>query len=132
MHTGRQHVKDVAFLKQMPRALLLQIGINLRIVIFIAGDIIMKLNTIGDCFYFIHKGTVAIYSESGKEVCHLEDGDIALVMKHRLCKAFAVAVTNCELFQLDRADFESSVASYPTVYEDIKKIATDRLERTQV
>ncbi|XP_038210059.1 potassium/sodium hyperpolarization-activated cyclic nucleotide-gated channel 1-like [Zerene cesonia] len=135
MHTGRQLVRDVTFLKQLPGTLLLQIGIKLRIVIFIAGDIIMKIKTIGDCLYFIHKGTVAIYCESGKEVCHLEDGDffgeIALVMSHRLRTASAVAVTNCELFRLDREDFESYVACYPTVYEDIKKVATDRYERSK-
>ncbi|CAG4956391.1 unnamed protein product [Colias eurytheme] len=135
MHTGRQLVRDVAFLKQLPGTLLLQIGIKLRIVIFIAGDIIMKIKTIGDCLYFIHKGTVAIYCESGKEVCHLEDGDffgeIALVMSHRLRTASAVAVTNCELFRLDREDFESYVACYPTVYEDIKKVAMDRYERSK-
>ncbi|XP_045516920.1 potassium/sodium hyperpolarization-activated cyclic nucleotide-gated channel 3-like [Pieris brassicae] len=136
MHTGRQLVRDVAFLKQLPGSLLLQIGSKLRIVMFIAGDIIMKIKTIGDCLYFIHKGTVAIYCESGKEVCHLEDGDffgeIALVMSHRLRTASAVAVTNCELFRLDKEDFESYVACYPTVYEDIKKVATNRYEQSKM
>ncbi|CAG9562071.1 unnamed protein product [Danaus chrysippus] len=136
MHTGRQLVQDVEFLKQLPRPLLLQIGTKLRVVIFIAGDIIIKINTIGDSLFFIYKGTVAVYSESGKEVCHLEDGDffgeIALIMKNRLRSASVVAVTNCELFQLNREDFESSVASYSSVYEDFKKIATTRLEKTTV
>lgn len=47
MHTGRQLVRELVFLKQLPRALLLQIGLKLRIVIFIAGDIIFKINTVG-------------------------------------------------------------------------------------
>ncbi|XP_030041044.1 potassium/sodium hyperpolarization-activated cyclic nucleotide-gated channel 2 [Manduca sexta] len=136
MHAGRQLVSELEFLKQLPRALLLQIGLKLRIVIFITGDIIFKINTVGDCLYFIDRGTVAIYSESGKEICHLEDGDffgeIALVMKHHFRTASAVAVTNCELFRLDREDFDSSIACYPTVYEDIKKVATNRYERTCV
>ncbi|XP_063826274.1 potassium voltage-gated channel subfamily H member 8-like [Ostrinia nubilalis] len=136
MHTGRQLVRELEFLKQMPRTLLLQIGFKLKLVIFIAGDIIYKINTVGDCLYFIDKGTVAIYSESGKEVCHLEDGDffgeIALVMKHRLRTVSVVAVTNCELFRLNREDFNSSIACYPTVYEHIKKVAIQRHERTCV
>lgn len=86
--------------------------------------------------YFIDRGTVAIYSESGKEVCHLHDGDffgeIALVMKHRFRTASVVAVSNCELFRLERADFESSIACYPTVYEEIKRVATNRFEKTKV
>lgn len=47
MHTGRQLVRELVFLKQLPRSLLLQIGLKLRIVIFIAGDIIFKINTVG-------------------------------------------------------------------------------------
>lgn len=79
---------------------------------------------------------MAVYSESGKEICHLEDGDyfgeIALVMKHRVRTATVVAVTNCELFRLSRQDFGNSVACYPTVYENIKKVAMNRFERTSV
>lgn len=86
--------------------------------------------------FFIDKGTVAIYSESGREVCHLEDGDffgdIALTMKHKLRTATAVAVTNCELFKLNKEDFDSTIACYPTVYEEIEKVAASRLERTHV
>ncbi|XP_053609703.1 potassium voltage-gated channel unc-103-like [Plodia interpunctella] len=136
MHTGGELVREMEFLKQLPGSLHLQICMKLKLVIFIAGDIIFKINTIGDCLYFIHKGTVAIYSESGREVCHLEDGDffgeIALVLKNRFRTASSVAVTNCELFRLDKEDFEGSVACYPTVYEYFKKLATTRYERTCV
>ncbi|XP_068633509.1 potassium/sodium hyperpolarization-activated cyclic nucleotide-gated channel 2-like [Battus philenor] len=136
MYSGRQLMRDVAFLKHIPRALLLEVGLRLQLVIFITGDVIIKINTIGDSMYFIDKGTVAIYSETGKEVCHLEDGDffgeIALVMKHKLRTATAVAVTNCELFKLTKEDFEATMACYPTVYEDIEKVALSRYERTHV
>lgn len=47
MHTGRQLISDVEFLKTLPRQLHLQIGMKLGIVIFIAGDIIFKINTTG-------------------------------------------------------------------------------------
>ncbi|XP_012544085.3 uncharacterized protein LOC101738521 [Bombyx mori] len=135
MHTGRQLVREVEFLKQLPRPLLVQIGFKLHVVIFIAGDIIFKINSVGDCVYFIDKGTVAIYSESGKEVCHLEDGDffgaISLILR-RFRLTTAVAVTNCELFRLSKEDFYSTMACYPTVYESIKKRAINRYEETCV
>lgn len=79
---------------------------------------------------------MAIYSDSAKEICHLEDGDffgeIALVMKHHFRTASAIAVTNCELFRLDREDFDSTIAYYPTVYDNIKEVATSRFEMTSV
>ncbi|KAJ8731547.1 hypothetical protein PYW07_004711 [Mythimna separata] len=136
MHTGRQLVRELDFLKQLPSSLLVQIAVKLRFVIYIAGDIIFKINTVGDCLYFIDKGTVAIYSDSAKEICHLEDGDyfgeIALVMKHHFRTASVVAVTNCELFRLDREHFETTIAHYPTVYNSIKEVAMGRFERTRV
>lgn len=105
------------------------------LVVYLLENIILILFP-GDCLYFIDKGTVAIYSESGNEICHLEDGDffgeIALVMKYRFRTASAVAVTNCELFRLDKNEFDSSIACYPTVYEGIKKVAINRLEKTYI
>ena len=47
MHTGRQLVRELDFLKQLPSSLLVQIAVKLRLVIFIAGDIIFKINTVG-------------------------------------------------------------------------------------
>uniref|UniRef100_A0A2A4J7Z5 Cyclic nucleotide-binding domain-containing protein n=1 Tax=Heliothis virescens TaxID=7102 RepID=A0A2A4J7Z5_HELVI len=136
MHTGRQLVRELNFLKQLPSSLLVQIAFKLRVVIYIAGDIIFKINTVGDCLYFIDRGTVAIYSDSGKEICHLEDGDffgeIALVMKHHFRTASAIAVTNCELFRLDKEHFETTIGYYPTVYNSIKEVAISRFERTCV
>lgn len=100
------------------------------------GIILLKFYKLsGDCLYFIDKGTVAIYSDAGQEICHLEDGDffgeIALVM-NRFRTASVVAVTNCELFRLDKTDFDNTIAYYPTVYENIKKVAINRFETTCV
>lgn len=53
-------------------------------------------------------------------------------MKHCMRTASAVAVTNCELFRLDKEDFNNSIACYPTVYENIKKVAINRYEKTCV
>lgn len=47
MHTGRQLVRELDFLKQLPSSLLVQIAVKLRLVIYIAGDIIFKINTVG-------------------------------------------------------------------------------------
>lgn len=52
MHSGRQLISDVEFLKTLPRQLHLEIGIKLSIVIFIAGDIIFKINTSGKLMRF--------------------------------------------------------------------------------
>ncbi|CAG9786592.1 unnamed protein product [Diatraea saccharalis] len=136
MHTGRQLLRELTFMKHLPKKLLLQISFQLKLVIFTAGDIIYKIKDLGECVYFIDKGTVAVYSESGREICHLEDGDffgeIALVLRYKFRTTSVVAVSNCEVFMLDKDDFNKTIACYPTVYEHIKEVATWRHERTCV
>lgn len=53
-------------------------------------------------------------------------------MKNSVRTASVVAVTNCELFRLDKEEFDKSIACYPTVYETIKKVAINRFEQTCV
>lgn len=47
MHRVQQVVKELAFLKLLPGSLLMQVIFKLKVVIYIAGDIIFKINTIG-------------------------------------------------------------------------------------
>lgn len=53
MHTGRQLVRELEFLKQLPSSLLVQIAFKLRVVIYIAGDIIFKINTVGEYLIYL-------------------------------------------------------------------------------
>lgn len=48
MYTGRQLVRELLFLKQLPRVLLMEITLRFKLVIFIEGDIIFKIHTIGE------------------------------------------------------------------------------------
>ncbi|XP_063363925.1 uncharacterized protein LOC134652692 [Cydia amplana] len=135
MHTGRHMVRDVKFLKQLPWAVLIEISLKFQIAIFIEGDIIYKINTMGDCMYFINKGTVAFYTESGYELEHLEDGDhfgeTTLMSERKLRFATAVAVTNCELFSLSRENFEI-IERYRTAYDELRKVGVKRLQWAMV
>lgn len=53
-------------------------------------------------------------------------------MKKPFRTASVIAVTNCELFRLDRDQFETTIAYYPTVYNSIKEVAMTRFERTRL
>lgn len=90
----------------------------------------------GECLYFIDKGTVATYSESGQEISHFEDGDFfgatALFMPHRFQTTSAVAVTNCELYRLNKEDIDDTIAHCPIAWETIKKVALSRFENACV
>lgn len=136
MHVCRKLVESVTFFNNLPLSLLTRIVTLLKSEIFLTNDVIVRANQPGNCMYFIATGTVAIYTGSGKEVCHLEDGahfgEIALVMPDERRVASVVAVEICELYRLDRADFVRTIHPYPMLWEQIKKIAIERHERTAI
>jgi len=55
---------------------------------------IIKAGTTGDCLFLIGSGTVCLKTPSGREVCHLEDGDhfgeIALILKNSKVSSLCV------------------------------------------
>lgn len=136
MHACRKLVENVMFFKNLPLSLLTRIVALLKSEIFLTNDVIVRANQVGDCMYFIASGTVAIYTSTGKEICHLEDGayfgEIALVMPDARRVANVIAIEICELYRLDRADFARTIHPYPMLWEEIKKIAIKRHERTTI
>lgn len=136
MHSCRKLVENVSFFNNLPLSLLGRIVALLKSEIFLTNDVIVRANQPGDCMYFIATGTVAIYTNSGKEVCHLEDGayfgEIALVMPNELRVASVVAVEICELYRLSRGDFARTIHPYPMLWETIKNIAIERHEKTMI
>ncbi|KAL6256964.1 hypothetical protein P5V15_011899 [Pogonomyrmex californicus] len=136
MHVCRKLVENVTFFANLPLSLLTRIVTLLKSEIFLTNDVIVRANQPGDCMYFIASGTVAIYTRTGKEVCHLQDGayfgEIALVMPGERRVASVIAVEICELYRLDRADFARTIHPFPMFWEQIKKIAVERHERTTI
>ncbi|XP_014210158.1 potassium/sodium hyperpolarization-activated cyclic nucleotide-gated channel 1-like [Copidosoma floridanum] len=136
MYSCRKLVENVTFFKSLPNALLSRIVTLLKSEFFLVNDVIVKANQTGDCMYFIASGTVAVYTLTGREVCHLEDGayfgEIALVMPDAKRVASVVAVETCKVYRLERADFARTIHPYPLLWDRIKKIAVERHEKTTI
>lgn len=135
LHTCRRFVEKVDFFRDLPLQLLLKIVSCLRSTIFLPNDVIMHGGIAGDTMYFISYGTVAVYTIGGREICHLTDGshfgEIAIMTENEKRVASVVAVDPCELFELTRQDFQKTMEAYPEYYLRMKKLAQDRLQRTQ-
>lgn len=135
MHTCRRFVEKVDFFRDLPLSLLLKIVSCLKSTIFLPNDVIMQAGIAGDTMYFISYGTVAVYTIGGREICHLTDGshfgEIAIMTENEKRVASVVAVDPCELFGLTRNDFQKAMESYPEYYLRMKRLAQDRLQRTQ-
>lgn len=61
-------VENVPFFKSLPQSLLMRIVMSLQLEIFLINDVVLKAKTRGSSMYFIGSGTVATYTETGKEV----------------------------------------------------------------
>lgn len=84
--------------------------------------------------FFISFGTVAVFTNRGKELCHLSDGsyfgEIAVMMENQKRAANVIAVDSCELFELSRQDFFKSIEAYPEYCQRLKALAEQRMRTT--
>lgn len=67
------------------------------------------------------------------QIYHMEDGEyfgeLALVMEDEHWIASVIAVENCEVYILSRADFQYTVAAYPELLAHLQNVALARLEQ---
>ncbi|CAH1174179.1 unnamed protein product [Phaedon cochleariae] len=133
VYVTKNHVQRVEFFQNLPDVVLSKIVSRLKSEIYLANDVIIKAGLAGTCMFFIYFGTVAIYTPSGREICHLEDGahfgEIALIFNEPRV-ATVVAVTPCELFVLNRFDFLQVLEPFPEQKAKITKLAEERLRST--
>lgn len=133
LHVTKCHIERVSLFNNIPENILVKVVSKLKTEIYLPEDIIVQAGSKGICMYFIYFGTVAVYTPSGKEICHLEDGahfgEIALVFSEKRT-ASVVAVTACELFRLNRSDFFEVMEPFPELMEKIVGMAHERLVGT--
>ncbi|RZC37588.1 cNMP binding domain containing protein [Asbolus verrucosus] len=129
-------VQSVALLAHLPQESLKQVVTYLKAEIYLPNDIIIKSGSVGDCMYFLASGTVAVWTPSGKEVCHLQDGayfgEISLMIKDKRRTANIVAIEICEVYKLDRRAFKNCFKGNLELLKMLEDVAIERLEITQM
>ncbi|XP_076684855.1 potassium/sodium hyperpolarization-activated cyclic nucleotide-gated channel 1 [Andrena cerasifolii] len=134
LHTYQRLINSVDLFKHLPEPVVVQVTAAVRSEIFMAGDEIIKAGSRGDALYFISSGTVAVYTSTGIEVCHLEDGsyfgEIALVMESEHRIATVTAAETCEIYILDRSDFRRLISPYPDLLNRLQNVALEHLEKS--
>ncbi|KAJ3644509.1 hypothetical protein Zmor_022234 [Zophobas morio] len=133
-HQLRTLVKNITFFDGVPLEVLERVFIHLKKEIYLPQDVIIRAGAKGDSMFFISSGTVAVFSPTGKEVCHLSDGDyfgeIAIVFPNEKTTATIIALEICEVYRLDRKPFKQCMEKQEDVYKKIQKEAKRRLKET--
>ncbi|TGZ32316.1 Potassium/sodium hyperpolarization-activated cyclic nucleotide-gated channel 4 [Temnothorax longispinosus] len=134
LHKYRRLMNTVELFGYLPQTVVTQLIGAVRSEIFMPNDALVKASTRGDALYFVASGTVAVYNNVGKEICHLEDGayfgELALLMEDERWIASVVAAENCEVYVLSRGDFQYALTPYPDLLAHLQKVALARPEQT--
>ncbi|EGI66247.1 Potassium/sodium hyperpolarization-activated cyclic nucleotide-gated channel 2 [Acromyrmex echinatior] len=136
LHNYRRLLNDVDLFKNLTEIMIAQFVGAIRSEIFMADDVLVRAGARGDALYFIAYGTVVVYNNVEKEICHLEDGayfgELALLMEEEHWIASVIAVEICEVHILSRTDFQNSLKSYPNFLAYLQNIILARVEQTSL
>lgn len=111
LHVCKSLIKNVSLFCQLNLLKISKIVNYLIPEIFLPHDVIVRARTYWKVMYFISSGTVAVYTRTGKEVCHLQDGayfgEIALVLRTNRRVANIVTLETTQVYKLHKKDLET-------------------------
>lgn len=74
--------------------------------------------------YFVHRGTVALYSSKHVELYHFEGGSCFngrnLILDDNSTGYYAISIEVAEVYKLHRADFVEIMRSYPSLLKSVE------------
>jgi len=131
-------LKKVPLFQELSLDDLLALDGALRRVDFLPEEVIFEEGTVGDDFYLISEGEVAVRTGRGAEQVErvrLKAGDFfgeMALFDDEPRSATCAAATACVLLALDRGRFHSLIAQLPDLGLAICKTLTQRLRRTEL
>jgi hypothetical protein len=133
LHLTRDLLEKVPLFLHCTAALRNALLMALKPQIFGPGVYVIREGEVGNEIYFISRGTVAITSEEGhKSHGTLGSGeyfgDLSMLLGERRTASVA-AVSYCELFVLERSDFNKIKNEYEEFREVLKTISSEKSER---
>ena len=111
------------------------IALEMRPIIFMPGDYVIRAGEPGEEMYFISRGTVEVVSQDGEMVYATLTtggffGEIALLLRQPRTTSVR-AVNYCDLYSLSIAAFDRVLTRYPEVAAHIRAIAKQRQEENE-
>jgi glucose-6-phosphate 1-dehydrogenase len=114
--------------------LLRNLAMMLRPSVAAPGDYIIRIGETGCDMYFISRGQVEVLDRSGNRLATLSDGaffgELSLLLSAPRTASIR-AVTSCDLFVLDQADFNRAVKNNPQIASSLRQIAAERYPTSQ-
>lgn len=130
LYLNKDIIEKVPLFEKAGEALIREIIVNLKPVIFTPGDYVVRVGDIGEEMYFISRGTVEVLSADEQTVYATLDagkffGEISLLLSMPRT-ATIKAVEFCDLFRLDKETFDKVIERYPLFQESMQTLAEKR------
>ncbi|CAH2000120.1 unnamed protein product [Acanthoscelides obtectus] len=120
-------IKNVHIFEGLSQSEVSEVVSRLRPQIYLPKDRIITARRKADGMFFISSGTVAVYTHSGKELCHLHDGhyfgEIGMLKNSNRYAATVVAIEITKVYMLPKRDFHSILLENEVVSGKIAKKA---------
>ncbi|CAG5107469.1 Similar to HCN1: Potassium/sodium hyperpolarization-activated cyclic nucleotide-gated channel 1 (Oryctolagus cuniculus) [Cotesia congregata] len=133
IYSCRRLIENLILFRNLPKDVITSIVSRLKFEIYLPNDLIFKAGNYGDCMFFLSSGTVALFTPTGKEICHLTEvsyfGEVSLLVKDQRRIASVIAIEVCEVYRLDRRDFRKYVAIHNDLFQQIERMAMTRMEK---
>jgi zinc transporter ZupT len=94
-----------------------------------AGEVLFRAGDPGDALFIVAKGRVQIKAESGSSIAQLGKGETfgeMALLSGRARTATAVPLSDVELLQIDRADFDRMLANDGQLAKRVQRLSHDR------
>jgi glucose-6-phosphate 1-dehydrogenase len=105
------------------------LALMLKPVVYGAGEYVIRKGEAGDAMYVICRGQVNVLDESGAAMNSLGEGDffgeISLLLDQPRTASIRAA-TPCDLFILDKADFQRALQAEPQFAASLRDVARSR------
>ncbi|XP_072028417.1 LOW QUALITY PROTEIN: potassium/sodium hyperpolarization-activated cyclic nucleotide-gated channel 2-like [Amphiura filiformis] len=128
-HNLKSLVNKVDFLKDGDPDFVIDVIEKLKFEVYLPGDTVIKAGGRGRAMFFIEHGTVEIKVD-GEVVASLSDGshfgEISLLIDNRRMASVSAATT-CDLYRLNKEDFNEVVDEHPEMGVKLDEIAHERI-----
>lgn len=134
MHLNREIIEKVPIFANSSPNFVSEVVMNLKPRLSLPGSYIIRIGEPGREMYFINKGKVKVKLESGLCVATLGEGDFfgeMALITGGIRTANIIAQTFCDLFILEKKDFDEILEAYPEEAENIINIGKKRDQSNQ-
>jgi len=130
LHLNRQILRKVPLFENASEGFLRELVLHLEPAVFTPGDTILRRGEIGNRIYFIHRGNVQVLSGDERQVvATLGDGDFfgELALLTRQPRSASIrAVDYCNLYTLEKREFDLVLDKFPEFAEEVRRVAAHR------